>query len=187
VVQAGQQSNQIRPSPSYLSVLLSKLTYHDTKHSDTNSYLNFPVYGNPYTSGYNHVGYRPIVYGNSPFSSNFRPYNSAYLDSTGRRWNIPIQFYASQFHPHLTPQNLEHFTQFHTSQLYPHFIPNDLMRQFNHFYNFIERTYNNLNNIRNGPVTVLVQSTEDPTKLVATFVENGLQTLGKCSSLYIKE
>lgn len=147
------------------------------------------MYGNPYTSGYKRVGYRPLVYDSSPSSSYFIPYNSAHLDLSGIRLNpdIPRQFYASQFHPHWKPQNLKHFSHIHTSRLYPPFRTNDLIRQFNHFYNSIGRIYDNFNNIRNGPVTVLVKSKEDPTKLVAIFVEQGLQTLGKCSSLYIKE
>jgi hypothetical protein len=167
----------------------SKLTYYDTKHSDTINYLNFLVHSNPYTSGYKRVGYRPHVYDSFPSSSYFRPSNAAHFDLSALRLNpdMPRQFYASQFHPHWIPQNLEYFSQFHTSRLYPHFRTNNLIRQFNHLYSSIRKLYNNFNNIHNGPVTVLVRSKEDPTKLVAIFVEQGLQTLGKCSSLYVKK
>lgn len=147
------------------------------------------MHGNPYTSGYKRVGYKPLVrvYDSSPSSSYFRPYNSARLDLSA----IPLhpdtsrQFYASQFHSHWTPQNLEHFSQFHTSRPNLHFRTNELIRQFNHFYNSIGLIYNNFNNIRNGPVIILAKSKEDLTKLVAIFVEQGLHTLCKCSSLYI--
>jgi hypothetical protein len=156
-VNVGQQIDQLRPSPSYQNVLLSELTYYNRNPSYNN--FNFPVYVNPYTSGHGSLGYAPII---SPPLSYFRPYNSPY-------WR---------------PQNLESFAQFHTSPLYPHYRVNDLIQQFNPFYNSLIRTinlYNNLNNVRNGPVTVLVQSREDPDKLVAILVPHGLENLGKYS------
>jgi hypothetical protein len=60
-----------------------------------------------------------------------------------------------------------------------------MLQQFNPFYNSLigkVHSYNNLNNVRNGPVTVLVQSKEDPNKLVAIFVQHGLEDLGKYST-----
>ncbi|XP_069694812.1 uncharacterized protein [Periplaneta americana] len=41
----------------------------------------------------------------------------------------------------------------------------------------VTRIYSGLDNIRNGPVTILVRSQEDPNKLVAVYVERGLESL----------
>jgi hypothetical protein len=183
IIYAGQQDYQFLPIPTYQNILLSKLTYYDPQ-PDTRNYLKV----NPYISHYNHEGYRPLAYGNSLYSSYFRPHNSEYLDLSGLHLNsdTPRPFYASHFHPQLTPQHLEHFSPSQTSRPYRHFTINGLVRKFNRFYNLVARMNRNLNNIVDGPVTVLVQSKEDPTKLVAILVDLGLQTLGKCSSLYKK-
>ncbi|GFG31683.1 hypothetical protein Cfor_04836, partial [Coptotermes formosanus] len=152
-VNIGQHTDQLRPISSYQNVLLSELTHYNSNPSDNN--FIFPVHVNPYTSGHNHPGYEPLI---SPPLSYFRPYSS----------------------PHGRPQNLEYFTKFHTSRLYPYYRVNDLIQQFTPFYNSLIgkiHSYNNLNNVRNGPVTVLVQSREDPNKLVAIFVQHGLENL----------
>lgn len=157
-ITVGQQIDQLRPLPSFQDVLLSKLNYYNRNPSDNN--FIFPVNINPYIYGHNRLVYEPLI---SPPLSYFRPYNS----------------------PHWKTQNLEYFTQFHTSRLYPYYRANDLIQQFTPFYNSLigkVHSYNNLNNVRNGPVTVLVQSKEDPNKLVAIFVQHGLENLGKYST-----
>jgi hypothetical protein len=180
-VYVGQQVDQRRPIPSNQNILLPELTHYNTNPS--NNYLNFPTNGNHYTHVYKPLPYQPLAYSNFPsVASYFRPYNSAYLDPYNFHLSpiITKQVYASLIYPRLRIQNLDYFSQFHTSRLHPHFWLNGLAQQFNPFYNsLIGRIYSNLRNIQNGPVTILVKSKEDPTKLVAIYVEKGLQTLGK--------
>jgi hypothetical protein len=174
VVSASQQ----RPNPPYQGVLLSELTYYDTKPTD--NYPNLPVYGNPYRNSYN-----PINSNIPSFSPYFGPYNSAYLNLYDLILNSDIskQLYASQLYPRLSPQQLGYVSQLQTSRLglYPLLGLNGIIQQVNPFYNsWIGKIYNNLKNIRNGPVTVFVESKEDATQLDAIFVQQGLETLGKC-------
>lgn len=179
-----QQLDQQRPIPSYQSLLLSELAYSGINPTD--NYPKFPAYGGPYTPSYIPVGNQYPIYSNSPsLSSYIRPYNSAYLNLHDLSLNPDIfrQLYASQLYPRLRPQNLDYFSQFHTRLgIHPLLKLNGIIRHFNNiFYNsLIGKLYNNLKNIRNGPVTIFVESKEDPTNLDAIFVEQGLESLGKC-------
>lgn len=156
----------------YPGVLFSELTYYDAKPTD--NYPNLPVYANPYTTSYN------PVYGKSPsLSQYFRPYNQEYFNLYDLNLNSGI---LKQLYPRLRTQYLNHFSRLQTSRLglYPLLNVNGLVQQFNPSYNsLISKIYNNFKNIRNGPVTVFVQSKEDPTKLDAIVIQQGLETLGK--------
>ncbi|KDR10091.1 uncharacterized protein LOC110838280 [Zootermopsis nevadensis] len=156
----------------YPGVLFSELTYYDAKPTD--NYPNLPVYASPYTTSYN------PVYSRSPsLSQYFRPYNQEYFNFYDLILNSGI---LKQLYPRLRTQYLNHFSRLQTSRLglYPLLNVNGLVQQFNPSYNsLISKIYNNFKNIRNGPVTVFVQSKEDPTKLDAIVIQQGLETLGK--------
>jgi hypothetical protein len=98
--------------------------------------------------------------------------------------DISKQLYASQLYPRLRPQNLGYWSQLQTSRLglYPLSSLNGLIQQFNPVDNsFIGKLYNDLRNIRNGPVIVFVESKEEPTKLDAILTQQGLEALGEYS------